>query len=527
MRRSDGARSAPAAFEHPRYEAGAELGRGAQGVVVRVVDREAKERALVAKVWRGEAFRAQALLGEFALLSRARIPGLVRAHDLARCARSGAVFLIEDFVDGPEAAAWVEAAAPATRAGRLLGILTGVAATLALLHDAGFFHGDLKPVHVRVVGEGAAARPVVLDLGAAVGRAREPLAASMCTPAFAAPEVRAGGAPSALADLYGLGALAWAIAAGRPPAPTGNTAKRLRELAPWLPPSSAELVAALVAEHPRDRPRDARAVLLRAGEAQRATGLPVGRPTAPVGRERELAALLGPSAAAVRYVVGPSGVGKSHLVRELLTRALLEGRSARLLRLPGEAAPILARLTAFLRDRDLALPFAEADVKSGPLLLVLDDLHLAPPALPAAVDAYRSRRLLRGVTIVATALRAPDGAEALTLGPLDDPGFEALCRALAIVDGARIAEARTASGMIPGWIVAAATGVPLTRDAVLDRVRGLSAGATTLLGAIAQAGGEAASGFCARVGGEAWEGAIAELLGAALIARRAEPGALL
>jgi len=522
--RSPRAEAAPAAFEHPRYAPGAELGRGAQGVVVRVVDREAPARALVAKVWRGEAFRAEALLGEYALLSRARIPGLTRAHDLARCTRSGAVFLVEDFIDGPEAAAWVDAAAPGARAGRLLAILTGVAATLAQLHDAGFSHGDLKPAHVRVVGEGAPSRPVLLDLGAAVGRARDPLAATAFTPAFAAPEVRAGGASSALADLYGLGALTWAIAAGRPPAAAGNTAKRLRELAPWLPPSAADLIQSLVAEHPRDRPRDARSALLRAGEAHRATGVPVGQPPAPIGRDRELAALLAPTEAAVRYVVGPSGVGKSHLVRELLTRALLEGRAARLLRLPGEAASILARLTAFLRDRDLALPFAEAG--SGPLLLVLDDLHLAPAELAAAVDAYRCRGLTRGVTVVATMPRAPDGAEAITLGPLEEAGFDALCRALAIEDPARIAEARAASGQVPGWIVAAAAGVPLTRDAVLDRVRGLSAEATTLLGAIAQAGGEAGSGFCARIVGEAWESRLAELLTAALIARRAAPWAL-
>ena len=518
--------AAPAAFEHPRYAAGVELGRGAQGVVVRVVDREEEGRALVAKVWRGEAlFREQALLGEYALLARARIPGLTRAHDLARCTRSGARFLVEDFADGPEAAAWVDAAAPGARAARLLAILSGVLATLAQLHDAGFSHGDLKPAHVRVVGMGAAARSVLLDLGAAVGRARDPLAATAFTPAFAAPEVRAGGASSPLADLYGVGALGWALAAGRPPGAAGNTALRLRELAPWLPPSAAELIQALVAEHPRDRPRDARAALLRAGEAHRATGLAVAIPPAPIGRDRELRALLAPSAAAVRYVVGPSGVGKSHLVRELLTRALLEGRAARLLRLPGEAASILARLTAFLRSRDLALPFAEAG--SGPLLLVLDDLHLAPAELAAAVDAYRCRGLTRGVTVVATLPRAPDGAEAITLGPLDDAGFDALCRALAIEDPARIAEARAASGRVPGWIVAAAAGVPLTREAVLDRVRGLSVEATALLGAIAQAGGEAASGFCARIVGEAWESRLAELLTAALIARRAEPEALL
>ncbi|MEP7123033.1 MAG: sigma 54-interacting transcriptional regulator [Byssovorax sp.] len=522
MKRNDGARTASStseAFEHPRYEAGEELGRGAQGVVVRVVDREARARVLVAKVWRGEAFRAQALLGEYALLSRARIPGLVRAHDLARCARTGAVFLVEDFIDGPEAAAWVNAAKETARAGRLLAILTGVAATLALLHDAGFSHGDLKPVHVRVLGEGATARPVLLDLGAAVGRARDPHAAHAFTPAFAAPEVRAGGAPSPLADLYGLGALAWAIAGGRPPLAAGNTAKRLRELAPWVPPSAADLIQALLAEHPRDRPEDARAVLLRAGAAQRASGPAVGRPAAPIGRDRELALLLAPPRASVRYVVGPSGVGKSHLVRELVTRALLQGRSARLLRLPGEAAPILARLTAFLRDRDLALPFAEAG--AGPLLLVLDDLHLAPAELAAAVDAYRCRGRERGVTLVATAPSAPDGAEAIALGPLDEPGFEALCRALGIEDPARIAEARAASGSVPGWLVAATAGVPLTRDAVLDRVRALSPGATALLGAAAQVGGEIDPGFCARIAGESWEICVAELLSASLLARRA------
>ena len=123
MRRSDGAHTSPPEFEHARYEAGEELGRGAQGVMVRVVDREAPSRDLVAKVWRGEAFRAQALLGEYALLSRARIPGLVRAHDLARCARTGAVSLVEDFIDGPEAAAWASAAPTNARAGPLLLVL--------------------------------------------------------------------------------------------------------------------------------------------------------------------------------------------------------------------------------------------------------------------------------------------------------------------------------------------------------------------------------------------------------------------
>src|SRR5262245_11786075 len=215
--RSDSAQRAPAPFLHPRYEAGQELGRGGQGVVVRAVDREAPTRPLVAKVFREGAFREQALLGEFALLARTNIPGLVRAHDLGRCSRTGAPFLIEDFIDGPDAAAWIEAAAPRDRGLRLLSILTGVTETLALLHDIGFVHGDLKPAHVRIAGAERAPRAILLDLGAAC-RLRsapllpapeghpEPSAAPAITPAFAAPEVLAQGAPSPLSDLFGLGA---------------------------------------------------------------------------------------------------------------------------------------------------------------------------------------------------------------------------------------------------------------------------------------------------------------------------------
>src|SRR5262245_37690233 len=97
------------AFVHPRYEAREELGRGGQGVVVRALDREAPDMPLVAKVLRTRGLAEDSIAGEFALLSRARIPGLAAAHDLGRCARTGAPFLVEDFVDGPEADAWVNA----------------------------------------------------------------------------------------------------------------------------------------------------------------------------------------------------------------------------------------------------------------------------------------------------------------------------------------------------------------------------------------------------------------------------------
>jgi len=148
-------------FEHPRYASAEVLGHGAQAVVLRVTDRDSPNRALVAKVFRPGAFDPKELSGEFALLSRLHAPGLARAHDFGTDRGSGAPFLIEDFVDGPDATAWVgEAFDMRHRVERAADLLVGAASTLALLHDAGFVHGDLKAAHVRVPAGGRPVRVV-------------------------------------------------------------------------------------------------------------------------------------------------------------------------------------------------------------------------------------------------------------------------------------------------------------------------------------------------------------------------------
>ncbi|WP_437986601.1 sigma 54-interacting transcriptional regulator [Sorangium sp. So ce117] len=531
---------------HARYEPGEILGQGAQGVVGRVIDREARGRELVAKVFRQGAFREDTLLGEFALLARLRVPGVVRAHDLGRDERTGAPFLVEEYVAGDDAAAWVQEGPAAERPARLAGVLAGVARTLAALHDAGFVHSDLKPAHVRLrpLG-GGGAEAVLLDLGAAVSRARAPGGAVAFTSAFAAPELLAGGAPSAASDLYSLGALAWCSAAGRPPGPF-RARRPLRDAASWVQPSVAEVIEALLALHPRDRPSEAREVLRQLGVAAAEAGIAVGAPPAPIGRERELEALqqVPSPSGRVRYVTGPSGAGKSHLGRELVTRALLAGRSARYVAFPREADPLQLRLIAFFRGAERAPPFVTPPGDGPPLLLLLDDLDQAPAELRAALDAYRCRPAAPGgaaIEVVATARSAPEGAACVALGPLGDASFAALCRALGVDDDASVREAAVASGKNPGWLFASLGRVPLTKDTAIERVRGLSADACATLAAIAIAGGALPEARCALGfgrGGRAYarggaqpgasgERALGELLAGALIARReAAAGAL-
>ncbi|HVY32499.1 MAG TPA: sigma 54-interacting transcriptional regulator [Polyangiaceae bacterium] len=500
---------------HPRYEVGAELGRGAQGVVVRVVDREAPERALVAKVWHGGRFDAAALQSEFSLLCRLDVPGLVRAHDFGRDARSGACFFVEDFVEGAASNDFVAEARGSERVERLLLVLSELTATLAALHEAAFVHGDLKPEHVRVTRAG---RVFLLDLGAAVTSSREqPGGPSLLTPAFAAPERLAGERPSALSELFSLGALAWTLACGAPPA---SARGKLRSLAPWLPPSLADLIERLLEPHPRDRPESAEAVLRALGLA----GLESARRAvpAPVGRERELA-LLSTARAGVRYLTGGSGVGKSHLMRELMTRELLRGRSVRRLVFPVHEALLVSELVTFLRGESAAWPFTELRRAEQPMLLLLDELEAAPGELVSALDAYRCRRAEHaGLEIIGALRHAPEGAETVELGALDDAAFAELCRRLGVTQAAERAELLRISGKNPGFLLAARGRVPLTQATVLERTRALSPAALELLAWVASFGGELSESVARRGGLN--DTAEAELIGAGLVARRHERG---
>lgn len=504
---------------HPRYEPGAELGRGAQGVVLRVVDREAPERALVAKVWLKGRFAESAIEAEFCLLRRLDVPGLVRAHDFARDERSNAPFFVEDFIAGEAASEFVAAGASA-RAERLFRILAEVASTLAALHEAAFVHGDLKPEHVRVTAQG---RVYLLDLGAAVASTHSSSGAPpVLTPAFAAPELLVGERPSPLSDLFSLGALAWCLATGSPPR---DRPGRLRAQASWVPPSLAELVERLLERHPRDRPTSAEAVLGALG----LVGLASSRKAVPgpVGREHELQSLAKPSVG-VRYLVGPSGVGKSHLLREVVTRALLEGRSARRLAFPSGDALLVSELVAFLRGSEAAWPFTAEPAGNVPMLLVLDDLQRAPVELVAALDSYRCRPLSgRALDVIGALREPPEGADSIELGALDEQAFAALCERLGVREAALVAELVRVTRRNPGWLVAARGRVPLTRDMVLERTRDLSRPALDFLALVALFGGIVERPLAERIwGSQTAPREINELLLAGLLTRRAAGGAI-
>ncbi|MBK7078115.1 MAG: protein kinase [Myxococcales bacterium] len=137
--------------------------------------------------------------------------------------------------------------------------LAGLATALAQLAAAGYVHGDLKPDNVvrqpdravRLIDLGLA-RPLAAGAGAIAG-----------TALYMAPEQLRGAALTAAADVYGLGAVGFELATGRPPFVGDRAAVELGHLSFRAPRASSlrplpaaldELLAACLAKDPAQRP---------------------------------------------------------------------------------------------------------------------------------------------------------------------------------------------------------------------------------------------------------------------------------
>jgi len=164
--------------------------------------------------------------------------------------------------------------APTPVAGGRLGDVLSIVAQLCLaldhLHGQGLVHRDLKPTNVMIGDNG---RATLLDFGLAC-RARGPGAApgsgDVCvgTMEYAAPEQICGDAVDARADIYSLGCMLYEMCTGQRPF-GGDTSheiaqsqlrcepRALSELVADVPCALEELVLAMLAKRPDNRPTTA------------------------------------------------------------------------------------------------------------------------------------------------------------------------------------------------------------------------------------------------------------------------------
>lgn len=178
--------------------------------------------------------RATRLLQEYAVLARIDHPNVVRLLDSGEL-RDGTPFVVFELVSGDSLARIIERSGPLPlQRVRHLGmqLLRGCGA----VHAAGFVHCDVKSANLLVHATEAGDVLKLVDFGAAglLGTL-----GGGGTPAYLAPELVAGGAPSRASDIYACGAVLYEMLAGSPPV-TGATVRDLllrRALLPVDPPS--------------------------------------------------------------------------------------------------------------------------------------------------------------------------------------------------------------------------------------------------------------------------------------------------
>ena len=145
-----------------------------------------------------------------------------------------------------------------------------IADALAAAHQAGVLHRDIKPANILVnrygvVGLSDFGLASIIAAGGDQTASRDAL-----TPAFSAPEGFRGEAPTALADIYALGATLYALLTGRPPSfgADGRVPSLMTIMArhdkpvddvPGTPPEFMALLRRSLASDPAARPQTAAA----------------------------------------------------------------------------------------------------------------------------------------------------------------------------------------------------------------------------------------------------------------------------
>ncbi len=315
------------------------LGAGGMGVVYEVHDQARHEVVALKTLRRTSPSGIYRLKQEFRSLAGMTHPNVVCLYELfvedSRC------FFTMELVQGLTFVDYVRqgserrlSIAPLTAA--LQQLIVGVSA----LHRFGKLHRDIKPSNVLVTPEG---RVVILDFGLiaelfpdSLG-GHEPVVGG--TPAYLPPEEGSGLPPSEAGDWYSVGATVYAALTDAPPF-TGTLVDVLLRKNLSDPPSPAHLASdvpadlsaicmELMCRDPARRLSGHDALIRLGGGAGASTPDPVPESHGDalfVGRTRELSLLeeafrtvVNGHAAAV-YVWGPSGIGKSALVRSFLGR---------------------------------------------------------------------------------------------------------------------------------------------------------------------------------------------------------------
>ncbi|MFJ2187484.1 protein kinase [Kitasatospora sp. NPDC087861] len=263
-----------------RYELVEKLGQGGFGVVWRALDTRMRRPVAVKVIGHHGGDQAKAALRfvrEACAAGNLSHPHIVTVHDLGACVLGDrqVTFLVMELLTGRTLTEVLRAGLPAPE--QSLRWARQLCEALAVAHDAGMVHRDVKPENIMITEAGSLK---VLDFGIAqldIGAGGLTTTGTIVgSPAYMAPERWTGGRVDGRTDLYALGCVLVELFTGARPFGGDSTPvlmyQHLNEPPPaldparfGLPPEVAGLVAELLAKDPADRPADARTVERRLG----------------------------------------------------------------------------------------------------------------------------------------------------------------------------------------------------------------------------------------------------------------------
>lgn len=389
-----------------RYRLEVQLGSGGAGTIYRAYD-TLLDRNVAVKLLAPQGLGSQGqarLLREAQAAARLNHPNIVSIYDAGEA--EGAAFIIMELVEG---ASLHEQ--PPDGLEQTLVIFHQVCAALEHAHRHGIVHRDLKPENVLLSKSGEVkladfglARPVASRLtfeGEITG-----------TVFYMAPEQALGQEVNQRADLYSLGVMLYEALTGQLPFTGDNPITVItqhlyappvppRVHSPNLPPELDSLILQLLSKTPNERPASAGEVLRKLQQLTLVVepGLQMVQPDLLeriargriVGRKLELAQAgllwerVREGVGRLLLVSGEPGVGKTRLVREVMTLAEVTGGLVLLGECYPEGSAPYAPLGQVIR-RALASPAAQRielpDSILADLVFLAPDLQARYPHLP-------------------------------------------------------------------------------------------------------------------------------------------------
>ncbi|TQK18035.1 serine/threonine-protein kinase [Microbacterium sp. SLBN-154] len=260
-----------------RYELDSRIAIGGMGEVWEATD-HVIGRTVAIKILKDEYMGDPGFLERFR--AEARHAALVNHEGIASVfdygEEAGSAFLVMELVPG-EALSTILERDGALSTDKTLDIVAQTAAALQAAHAAGLVHRDIKPGNLLITPDG---RVKITDFGIARIADQVPLTATgqvMGTVQYLSPEQASGHPASPATDTYSLGIVAYESLAGKRPF-TGESQvaiamAQINEQPPPLPPTVAQpvqnLVMAMIAKKPEDRPASAAAVARAASALRR------------------------------------------------------------------------------------------------------------------------------------------------------------------------------------------------------------------------------------------------------------------